>query len=513
MSYLVLARRYRPQTFADIEGQEHVTRTLKNAITRNRVGHAYLFTGLRGVGKTSIARVFAKALNCKEQNLAEGHVEPCNLCEPCLSVTKGNSLSVQEIDGASHNSVDNIRELIESFRSVPPPGYRYKVFIIDEVHMLSTAAFNALLKSLEEPPPFTVFMLATTESHKIPETILSRCQRFDLKALTLETIINGLKEISCDEKLTYEDEALRSIATLSRGSMRDAQSIFEKVTAFTSTHVSESDVSAVLNSISRAKLLSLLSRIITGNLTLALTDIREIFAVAVDPTLFLQGFVEVWRDLLLVKNQVIIDDALLPFTLKLSNTKLHECLEVVRGGADLCIKSSFVEVAIETLILRLTLLFNEGKDVEELPVKKIQLEEVKPVILPSPKREVSWQGFMEFVLKHGNPMMVEKLKRVVAHQFVLGTLVLQGTEFNIGSLQNSTKEKLVDLLDKYAPFKEWRVDFQLLSSDDQSLSKSFHAIEVQQEEKRLLEDIERAKDHPVFKKLLSLYPESVLASS
>ncbi|MCB0337324.1 MAG: DNA polymerase III subunit gamma/tau, partial [Bdellovibrionales bacterium] len=198
MSYLVIARKYRPGTFEAVLGQEHVTRTLANSIKRDRIAHAYVFAGPRGVGKTSSARVLAKALNCEHGPTDS----PCGECAPCKDIAEGRCLAVREIDGASHNSVDNVRELIDSFRSLPPPGCRYKVYIIDEVHMLSTSAFNALLKSLEEPPPHTVFILATTELHKIPETVLSRCQRHDFRPMSIQAIEGNLRAVAEAEQIS-----------------------------------------------------------------------------------------------------------------------------------------------------------------------------------------------------------------------------------------------------------------------------------------------------------------------
>ena len=213
MSYLVLARKYRPAGFNSVSGQEHVTRTLSNAIKLDKVVHAFLFTGPRGVGKTSVSRILSKALNCQNPH----ETEPCQECASCKEIGQGNSLAVREIDGASHNSVDNVRELVDSFKTLPPPGYKYKVYIIDEVHMLSISAFNALLKSLEEPPPNTVFILATTEVHKIPDTVISRCQRHDFRALAIGSIEARLKEICQFEGIEAEQEAITLVARLSDG--------------------------------------------------------------------------------------------------------------------------------------------------------------------------------------------------------------------------------------------------------------------------------------------------------
>ena len=227
MSYQVLARKWRPQTFAEVVGQEHIGRTLKNAIQQNRIGHAYLFVGSRGIGKTTSARIFAKALNCR--NPQQG--EPCCQCDNCLEIAQGNSLDVIEIDGASHNKVEDIRDIRDSVMYSPSKS-RFKIYIIDEVHMLSTAAWNALLKTLEEPPEHVKFLFATTEPHKVLATIISRCQRFDLRRIPVPLIVQRLRQIADGEKVRVEDQALAAIARAADGGMRDAQSIFDQMIAF-----------------------------------------------------------------------------------------------------------------------------------------------------------------------------------------------------------------------------------------------------------------------------------------
>src|SRR6476659_4472553 len=226
MAYLVLARKYRPQTFADVVGQEHVTRTLGNAIEKGRVHHAFLFCGARGVGKTTAARILAKCLSCEKAPTAT----PCNECEACKEITAGTSVDVQEIDGASNNSVDDVRTLRENVRYLPVRGKK-KVYIIDEVHMLSTGAFNALLKTLEEPPPHAVFIFATTEVHKIPITILSRVQRYDFRLVSSQRIAAHLAHVLDDEKIAYEPGALTVVAREAGGSVRDSLSLLEQVLA------------------------------------------------------------------------------------------------------------------------------------------------------------------------------------------------------------------------------------------------------------------------------------------
>ncbi|UFS72000.1 DNA polymerase III subunit gamma/tau [Geomonas sp. RF6] len=260
MSYLVLARKWRPQTFTDLVGQEHVSQTLKNAIDGGRVAHAFLFTGARGVGKTSSARILAKALNCETGTTTE----PCNECPACQEITQGTSVDVFEIDGASNTSVDDVRELRENIKYLPSRS-RYKIFIIDEVHMLSTSAFNALLKTLEEPPPHVKFIFATTEPHKVPITILSRCQRFDFKRIALPRIAARLRFIVDQEGVAISDEALNLVARKGDGSMRDALSTLDQVLAFCGATVSDADAAALLGVVDRTLLSDACRAVFSGD--------------------------------------------------------------------------------------------------------------------------------------------------------------------------------------------------------------------------------------------------------
>ncbi|MEM7676562.1 MAG: DNA polymerase III subunit gamma/tau, partial [Myxococcota bacterium] len=229
MAYVVLARKWRPQQFADVLGQEHVTQTLTNAITSDRIAHAFLFSGPRGVGKTSAARILAKALCCEAQDGPTS--TPCGKCKQCVEITGGASTDVFEIDAASHTGVDNVREIIDNVRYLPSSA-RFKIYVIDEVHMLSTGAFNALLKTLEEPPPHVKFVLATTDPHRVPVTILSRCQRYDFRRIALSKIAERLSWILQQEGIEHEPSALTLVAREAEGSMRDAQSLLEQVLAY-----------------------------------------------------------------------------------------------------------------------------------------------------------------------------------------------------------------------------------------------------------------------------------------
>ena len=237
MSYQVFARKYRPQTFDDLVGQEHVTRTLKNAVEQNRLAHAYLFVGPRGIGKTSVARILAKALNC----IHGPTITPCGVCDSCREITGGNSLDVLEIDGASNNGVEQVRELRDNVRYAPAKG-KYKIYIIDEVHMLTSQAFNALLKTLEEPPEHVKFIFATTEPQKVLPTILSRCQRFDLHRIPARLIAQHLQLIAQKEKVKLDPAAAWAIARGAEGGMRDAESMLDQLVAFCGETIAESDV-------------------------------------------------------------------------------------------------------------------------------------------------------------------------------------------------------------------------------------------------------------------------------
>jgi DNA polymerase-3 subunit gamma/tau len=296
MSYQVLARKWRPQVFDDVVGQIHITRTLQNAIVTNRLAHAFLFSGPRGVGKTTTARILAKALNCIEGPTPT----PCGKCDSCLETTAGTSVDVIEIDGASNRGIEHIRELREAVKYAPVAG-KYKVYVIDEVHMLTNEAFNALLKTLEEPPPHVLFIFATTEPQKIPATIHSRCQRYGFKRVALHDIIERLRKIAAAEGITITDQGLALIARAAEGSMRDSQSLLDQAVSYSGMEIRDEDLQTILGSVAQASLLQFTSELLSRDAAGLLKQVDALLEQGQDMRQFLAGVVEHLRNLMIVK--------------------------------------------------------------------------------------------------------------------------------------------------------------------------------------------------------------------
>ena len=306
MSYTALYRKFRPNTFEDVKGQEHIVTTLKNQIQAERIGHAFLFCGTRGTGKTTVAKILARAVNCEHP--VDG--SPCNECETCKAILAGTSMNVIEIDAASNNGVDNIREIREEVAYRPTQG-KYKVYIIDEVHMLSTGAFNALLKTLEEPPSYVIFILATTEAHKIPVTILSRCQRYDFHRISIDTIAKRLRELMDKEGVQAEEKALRYVAKAGDGSMRDALSLLDQCIAFyLGQELTYDKVLEILGTVDTEVFSKLLRQVLAGNVTGCIHMLEELIAGGKELTQFVADFTWYMRNLLLVKTSADAEDVL-----------------------------------------------------------------------------------------------------------------------------------------------------------------------------------------------------------
>jgi DNA polymerase-3 subunit gamma/tau len=335
VSYQVFARKYRPQTFDDLVGQEHVVRTLKNAVEQNRLAHAYLFVGPRGIGKTSSARILAKALNCEKGPT----ISPCGVCDSCREIAAGNSLDVLELDAASNRGIDDVRELRDNVRYAPTRG-RYKIYIIDEVHMLTKEAANALLKTLEEPPEHVIFCLATTEPEKLPITILSRCQRFDLHRIPTNLIAEHLQFIARQEKVTHEPAAAHAIARGADGGLRDAESMLDQLVAFCGEKIAESDVLNVFGFTSEQTVAAFTEKVLRGNTSGALAALDEQAAAGKEMMKLMNDLIAHLRDLLVYK---VKPEALSDETVPELQASLGEEASLVETGRLLELIEQFAE--------------------------------------------------------------------------------------------------------------------------------------------------------------------------
>ncbi|QQR79552.1 MAG: DNA polymerase III subunit gamma/tau [Deltaproteobacteria bacterium] len=360
MSSQVFARKYRPQNFEEVQGQETAVRILKNALEEKRFHHAYLFAGPRGTGKTTLARILAKAMNCEKGPTPT----PCDTCQQCLEITKGSSMCVQEIDGASNTSVDDVRDIRDKIRYLPPGG-RYKIYIIDEVHMLSTAAFNALLKTLEEPPPHAVFIFATTEIHKLPATVLSRLIRLDLKPLSRTTIVSQLKKIAQQENVLISDSALLYLAREASGGMRDALSLLDQVVSFGGggggKSIDDATVEEMLGASSLKFVLQILENILTANPAQALLKTQEALAAGIEPKRIANELLEYARHLLVVKTSqdpILFDLTseevahLKTLSEKLSSSEIDYLFIILQKGIIELLRSSHPHLLLDVLVVR-----------------------------------------------------------------------------------------------------------------------------------------------------------------
>ena len=390
MSYTALYRKWRPAQFDDVKGQDHIVQTLKNQITSGRIGHAYLFCGTRGTGKTTIAKIFAKAVNCEHP--VDG--SPCNECAACKAIASGSSMNVIEIDAASNNGVENIREIREQVQYPPTEG-AYRVYIIDEVHMLSTGAFNALLKTLEEPPSYVIFILATTEVHKIPVTVLSRCQRYDFRRITIDTIAARLRELADAEKIQVEEKALRYVAKAADGSMRDALSLLDQCIAFyLGQKLTYDKVLEVLGTVDTEIFSQMLRTILAGDVTGSIRTLETLLNRGKELGQFVTDFTWYLRNLLLVK----------------SADETEELLDVSTENLKL-LKEESTMVDDETLIHYIRVLSELSGQLRYAAQKRV-LVEVALVKLCKPQMEQNLESVLERLrileekMERGIPMMV-----------------------------------------------------------------------------------------------------------
>lgn len=390
MSYTALYRKFRPDNFADVKGQDHIVTTLTNQINANRIGHAYLFCGTRGTGKTTVAKILAKAVNCEHP--VNG--SPCNECEMCKAIQAGTSMNVIEIDAASNNGVDNIREIREEVTYRPTEG-KYKVYIIDEVHMLSTGAFNALLKTLEEPPSYVIFILATTEANKIPVTILSRCQRYDFRRITIDTIAARLSELMEKEGVDVEEKAIRYVAKAGDGSMRDALSLLDQCIAFyLGQKLTYDKVLEVLGTVDTEIFSQMLRTILAGDVTGSIRTLETLLNRGKELGQFVTDFTWYLRNLLLVK----------------SADETEELLDVSTENLKL-LKEESTMVDDETLIHYIRVLSELSGQLRYAAQKRV-LVEVALVKLCKPQMEQNLESVLERLrileekMERGIPMMV-----------------------------------------------------------------------------------------------------------
>ncbi|MFC4182701.1 DNA polymerase III subunit gamma/tau [Saccharococcus thermophilus] len=357
MTYQALYRVFRPQRFADVVGQEHVTKTLQSALLQNKISHAYLFSGPRGTGKTSAAKIFAKAVNCEHAPTAE----PCNECPACVGITNGTIPDVLEIDAASNNRVDEIRDIRDKVKFAPT-SVRYKVYIIDEVHMLSIGAFNALLKTLEEPPKHVIFILATTEPHKIPLTIISRCQRFDFRRIPLPSIVARLRHVVSQQGIEAADEALSAIARAADGGMRDALSLLDQAISFSNGQLLLEDVLAMTGAVSSATLASLVKAIYEKDAATVLQLLEKMMDQGKDPNRLIEDLIFYYRDLLLYKTAphvegaikgAIVDDAFKHLAEAVPVSNLYETIEVLNKSQQEMKWTNHPRIFLEVALIKL----------------------------------------------------------------------------------------------------------------------------------------------------------------
>jgi DNA polymerase-3 subunit gamma/tau len=481
MSYLVLARKWRPQRFEDIVGQGHITRVLRNAIRAGRVAHAYLFTGVRGVGKTTAARILAKSLNCEKGPTPD----PCNHCTHCAEITAGNSIDVYEIDGASNRGIDEVRQIIENVR-YQPASSRFKIYIIDEVHQISRPAFNALLKTLEEPPPFVKFILATTEPHRLPETILSRCQRFDFRRIPVREIIQRLSEIAEKEGLRVTEGALLLLARESEGSMRDAQSLLEQILSYavseegkekTEAQIDERLLEEILGIAERKVLYDFSEAVIRGDTKRCVELVAEVMAQGRDLTRLSRDLVEHFRNLLVVR---LVGEERIDHLLDLPNQEIEDLRRQVAGlsvdtlmdyfrfmaeGDEEVARSPYPRFALETVLVRLATLpgtipvteilvrlerlegkLSRGGSARSVPERQQEMRVEEPAgegglskAAPEGRQENRaevWKKFVAFVMKE-KKVLASHLQRARPLEIAPGQLMIGVEEkFHLNSLQD-----------------------------------------------------------------------------
>ena len=549
--YVVTARKWRPLRFDDVVGQKHITQTLKNAIKSNRIHHAYLFSGPRGVGKTTTARILGRALNCHDPK----DNEPCNKCESCLSVIEGRSIDIIEIDGASNNSVDDVRKLRENAKY--PPSYgKYKMYIIDEVHMLSNSAFNALLKTLEEPPPHLIFVFATTEAHKVPPTILSRCQRFEFRRMNIEDIVKQLSLIAEKENIKIDDESLITIAQKADGSMRDGQSIFDQVIAFCGKDISYSEMADALRLIDQEFYFRISKAIHDSNVHEAFLIARDVVERGYDIGECLSGMLEHFRNMMAIKASGNTDliDASPTFLEKyaeesenFSQGDILRCMNIIAATEQNIRFSAQPRVRFELALVKMATmestvsmeeLINDIKNISAgspLPAQKnndltgdenkTDNKTGKPKINDNSQTTLKnhWDNFIDHYIDSHKYLNTLQSKNSVEPEFFNGEIILNATnkfheesierkKDNIEALMNEYFGKKVTILVQVKENKESKNNAsepkqKYPSSEKNDVSKSdaenkdFKSQTSNKEQK----ESEEQKRHPVDQKVIELF--------
>ncbi|MDD3375742.1 MAG: DNA polymerase III subunit gamma/tau [Candidatus Omnitrophica bacterium] len=409
MSYIVLARKYRPQTFDEVVGQGHITELLKKSIESKRLAHAYLFCGPRGIGKTSCARILSKSLNCQNGPTAN----PCGKCSSCVEITSGNNFDVIEIDGASNRGIDEIRSLRENVKFAPTYG-RYKIYIVDEVHMLTTEAFNALLKTLEEPPECVKFIFATTEPDKVPATIISRCQKFDFKRVSIKSLAETLTDISKKEKLKIDQDAGFSIAKAAKGSVRDALSILDQLSALSQQTIKNSDVSSMLGLVETDLIFSLTDALISKNCSQCLQVLDDILEQGKDPKQLTRNLIEHFRNLMILKiggkslgsmidHPLAVKETLLKQSEETTLSETLKAIDILVDVTDVSRAMDSVRIPLEVAFAKLTYT-SEPKDVvtsQEKP--KEALKKFIPM-----EKIINEKGHLDFSLDKKSESLIQK---------------------------------------------------------------------------------------------------------